>query len=62
MEKDSIIYDPFLGSGTTIIAAQSLNIPCLGMEISPEYVAITLQRLSNIHLRPEKVEWTNQNL
>lgn len=38
------IYDPFLGSGTTLIACERLNRQCIGIEIDPGYVAVTLQR------------------
>lgn len=40
-----IVYDPFLGSGTTIVAAQNLNRICYGMEISPGYCAVILDRM-----------------
>lgn len=39
-----LTYDPFLGSGTTLIAAEQLGRKCYGMEISPDYVAVILQR------------------
>lgn len=39
------VYDPFLGSGTTIVAAQNLNRKCYGIEISPAYCAVILQRM-----------------
>jgi site-specific DNA-methyltransferase (adenine-specific) len=42
--RNSLILDPFLGSGTTLIAANSLNRRCYGIELSPPYVAVTLQR------------------
>ena len=42
-DADSI-YDPFLGSGTTLIACEQLGRKCRGIEISPAYVAVTLQR------------------
>lgn len=42
--KCDIIYDPFLGSGTTLIACHNLKRVCRGIEIAPEYVAVTLQR------------------
>ena len=42
------VYDPFLGSGTTMVAAQQLNRRCYGMEIEPKYVAVTLERLSQM--------------
>ncbi len=38
------VYDPFLGSGTTLIACEQLNRRCYCMEISPEYVAVAIQR------------------
>lgn len=44
-EGDTIL-DPFLGSGTTAIAAHNLNRNFIGIEISPEYVKIAQDRLS----------------
>lgn len=40
----SEIYDPFLGSGTTLIAAEQLNRKCYGLEISPAYCDVIVQR------------------
>lgn len=39
-----LIYDPFSGSGTTIIAAENLGRRCRAIEISPAYIAVTLER------------------
>jgi len=39
-----IVYDPFLGSGTTLIACEQLGRRCRAIEISPGYVAVALQR------------------
>jgi len=41
------VYDPFLGSGTTMVACQNLNRKCRGIEISPAYCAVTLERMHN---------------
>lgn len=41
---DDDIYDPFLGSGTTLIAAEQLNRRCFGMEISPQYCDVVIAR------------------
>lgn len=41
-----IVLDPFLGSGTTLIACERLGRRCRGIEISPAYVAVTLERWS----------------
>jgi DNA modification methylase len=38
------VYDPFLGSGTTLIAADQLNRVCYGIEISPAYCDIIVKR------------------
>jgi DNA modification methylase len=38
------VYDPFLGSGTTLIACENLKRQCRAIEISPGYVAVALQR------------------
>jgi hypothetical protein len=37
-------YDPFLGSGTALIAAERLGRRCYGMEIDPKYVQIAIER------------------
>jgi len=41
------IYDPFLGSGTTMVACQNLNRKCRGIEISENYCAVILQRMTD---------------
>ena len=41
------VYDPFLGSGTTLIACENLKRRCFGIEISPDYVAVCLQRFED---------------
>jgi len=41
---DDIWYDPFLGSGTTMIACENTGRKCRGIEISPDYCAVVLQR------------------
>ena len=38
------IYEPFLGSGTTLIAAQTSGRVCLGIEIDPLYVDVAIRR------------------
>jgi site-specific DNA-methyltransferase (adenine-specific) len=39
-----IVYDPFLGSGTTLIAATTLDRRCYGLEIDPHYCDVILAR------------------
>jgi DNA modification methylase len=43
---DSIILDPFAGSGTTLVAAKQLGRKFIGIEIEPKYVEICKQRLA----------------
>lgn len=43
-EQDDLIYDPFLGSGTTLIAAHRLGRVCYGCEIEPRYADVILKR------------------
>ena len=38
------VYEPFSGSGTTIIACEQLKKKCFALELSPGYVAVALQR------------------
>jgi len=38
------VYDPFLGSGTTLIAAQTADRSCLGLELEPRYVDLIVRR------------------
>ena len=39
-----IVAEPFLGSGTTLIAAETTGRICYGMEINPQYVDVTVKR------------------
>jgi len=42
------VYDPFLGSGTTLIAAEQLGRKCYGMELSPQYCDVIVERWQNL--------------
>ena len=46
--KADIIADFFLGSGTTLIAADQLNRICYGIEIEPRYVDVILERYTKL--------------
>jgi len=43
--EDAVIFDPFLGSGTTAIACMNTNRNYIGIEISPEYCEIARKRV-----------------
>ena len=42
--RHDIVLDPFLGSGTTILAAERTGRICYGMELDPRYVDVTIRR------------------
>lgn len=46
-EKESV-YDPFIGSGTTMVACQQLNRLCYGMEIDPKYCQVIIDRMQKL--------------
>lgn len=45
--KDHIVFDCFLGSGTTAVACEELNRKWIGIEISPEYCELAKNRIKN---------------
>jgi DNA modification methylase len=45
--KGDIVYEPFAGSGTAIIAADATDRICYAAEIAPRYVSVCLERWSN---------------
>ena len=50
---EGVIVDVYLGSGTTMVAAEQLGRRCFGMELEPKYVAVALQRLADMGLEPK---------
>ena len=53
LKADAVIVDPFLGSGTTMVAAEQLGRVCYGIEIEPKYCAVVLERMAAMGLTPE---------
>jgi DNA modification methylase len=38
------VYEPFLGSGTTLIAAETCGRVCLAVELNPLYIDVAVRR------------------
>jgi DNA modification methylase len=51
-DEGDTVCDPFCGSGSSVIAAENTGRVCMGMELSPKYVAVILQRSKDIGLEP----------
>jgi DNA modification methylase len=46
--KGGIVVDPFLGSGSTLVAAEQTGRVCYGFELEPKYCDIILKRWENL--------------
>jgi DNA modification methylase len=42
------VYEPFMGSGTTLIAAETCQRICMGIELDPAYVDVAVQRWQHL--------------
>ena len=42
------IFDPYLGAGSTLIASETRNQPCYGLEIDPAYCDVIVTRWQNL--------------
>lgn len=50
------VHEPFLGTGTTLLACDKLGRECLAMEINPAFAAVSLQRFADSGLDVELAE------
>lgn len=55
------VYDPFLGSGTTVIAAEMTGRICYGLELNPAYADTIVQRWEAFTGRAASLEATSQS-
>jgi DNA modification methylase len=51
-ERGELVYEPFLGSGTTLAAAELTGRFCYGLEIDPQYMDVSLQRWQQLTGKP----------
>lgn len=54
------VYDPFLGSGTTLVAAEKLGRVCYGIEIDPRYVDVIIERWQRLTGGEAVIEGTGE--
>lgn len=47
-DEEDIVYDPFMGSGTTAVVSQKLNRKWLGSELSPNYCELIQKRIDEV--------------
>jgi len=48
LKRGALVYDPFLGSGTTLAAAELTERVCMGLELDPKYVDVICTRYFNL--------------
>ncbi len=55
--ENQIVLDPFMGSGTTAVAAKNLGRKFIGFEVNKKYYEDSLERLKEKHsIYPQKVK------
>lgn len=54
------VYEPFMGSGTTLIAAETCGRVCFGIELNPIYVDVAVERWQNLTGRKATLQATGQ--
>ena len=55
-ETGDIIYDPFLGSGTSVIACEKSGRICFGVELDPHYCSVIIKRWETFTKRKAKLQ------
>ncbi len=48
LRRGELVYDPFLGSATTLAAAELTERICYGLELDPKYVDVAVQRWQSL--------------
>src|SRR6266576_1066223 len=55
-KRGELVYEPFLGSGTTLAAAELTERICYGIELDPKYVDVVIQRWQTLSGKKTKLE------
>jgi DNA modification methylase len=54
-ERGDACYEPFSGSGSQLVAAQQIGRRCYAIEKSPPFVAVALERMAAVGLKPDVI-------
>jgi DNA modification methylase len=60
--RGEVVADPFLGSGSTLVAAERTGRRCFGVELDPAYVDLICRRYEEITGTPVALEGTGETL
>ena len=55
-KRGELVYDPFLGSGTTLAAAELTQRVCFGLELDPKYVDVVVLRWQALNGQEARLE------
>ena len=55
-KEDDIVFDSFLGSGSTLIACEKTNRKCYGIELDPKYCDVIIKRWENFTGKKAELE------
>src|SRR5580698_6814025 len=56
LRRGELVFDPFLGSGTTLAAAELTERACVGIELDPKYADVIVQRWQTLSSREATLE------
>jgi DNA modification methylase len=55
-KRGELVYEPFLGSGTTLAAAEVTERVCRGLELDPRYVDVVVKRWEQLRGKKAKLD------
>jgi DNA modification methylase len=56
LRRGELVYDPFLGSGTTLAAAELTQRVCYGLELDPKYVDVIIERWQQLSSKQARLD------